>query len=95
MQWQVYILYSEVLDRYYIGVTSDLEARLEKHITHYYGKTHFTAKANDWRLCLSINCFNEKQAKCIERHIKKSKSRQYVESLIENEQIQAALLAKY
>ena len=42
----VYIIYSKVLDRFYIGYTSEsAEKRLQKHLSNHDG---FTAKAKDW-----------------------------------------------
>jgi len=43
----VYIIYSIAIDRYYIGVTSDIKSRIDKHNTNHKG---FTGKANDWHL---------------------------------------------
>ena len=45
-----YILFSQKLDRFYIGATTQTpENRLEKHNQHSYGNHHFTAKADDWK----------------------------------------------
>jgi putative endonuclease len=40
-----YILYSQSLDRYYIGYCQNLQARLDRHLSNHKG---FTAKAKDW-----------------------------------------------
>ena len=50
MPFHLYILYSEKLDRYYIGATGNLHKRLEKHIQSSSG---FTSKAQDWKLVYS------------------------------------------
>ena len=43
-----YILYSKILDQYYIGHTGeDLEERLRKHLSNHKG---FTAKVKDWTI---------------------------------------------
>jgi putative endonuclease len=43
-----YILFSENLNKYYIGSTrNSMEERLEKHLTNHDG---FTAKAKDWKI---------------------------------------------
>jgi len=77
-----YVLYSKVLDRYYIGYTADkLENRVRKHNQGYYGKKKYTWRSNDWELYLEIKCSNKKQAMAIERHIKKMKSRIYIENI--------------
>jgi putative endonuclease len=75
----VYILYSENLDRYYIGSTvSSVEERLTKHLTNHSG---FTGKAKDW-LIVHTEVFEEKRdALKRELAIKNKKSRIYIESL--------------
>ena len=46
--FQVYILFSEILDKFYVGHTSEeLEERLRKHLSNHSG---FTAKAKDWKI---------------------------------------------
>ncbi len=48
----VYILHSNVdTDRYYVGMTSDLEKRLEMHIT---GKCIHTEKFRPWQVEIAI-----------------------------------------
>jgi putative endonuclease len=44
----LYILYSLIKDRYYVGSTSDeLESRIRKHNSNHAG---FTGSVNDWEL---------------------------------------------
>jgi putative endonuclease len=45
MPYFTYILYSEALDRYYVGSCQDLEQRLRWHRSNHKG---YTGKANDW-----------------------------------------------
>jgi putative endonuclease len=92
----VYILFSKQLNRYYIGSTRLLAGqRLERHLAGYYGKTKFTAKANDWELFYSIACMGYSQAHKIERHIKRMKSKKYIENLATYPEITEKLLLKY
>lgn len=79
MHW-VYILYSDLLDRYYIGETVDINKRLDEHNTGFYKKS-YTSKANDWELFVKIECKDVFQAKKIEKHIKKMKSKIYIKNL--------------
>jgi len=44
-KYYFYIIYSQQLDKYYVGHTSNLDERLKKHNTNHKG---FTGKANDW-----------------------------------------------
>ena len=91
-----YILYSQKLDRFYIGSTFlRPEERLHSHLTDYYGKTKFTAKAKDWTLFLSIDCHSIEQAQRIEHHIKRMKSKKYIQNLKTYPEISIKLLAKY
>ena len=43
----VYIIYSITIDRYYIGCTSNLEARIIRHNQKSKG---YTGKVNDWKV---------------------------------------------
>ena len=80
MEYCCYILYSRLLDKYYIGETEDIEKRLILHNTGFF-KPSFTSKTSDWVLYLKIECNNRKIARYIERHIKSMKSRKYIENL--------------
>jgi putative endonuclease len=40
----LYILYSEILDSYYVGATSNVEERLKSHLQNHKG---YTSKAKD------------------------------------------------
>ncbi|WP_317206104.1 GIY-YIG nuclease family protein [Zunongwangia profunda] len=90
----VYIIYSQKVDQYYIGETEDIENRLLKHNTGFF-KNSFTAKTNDWELFFSISCYNRTQAQKIEKHIKKMKSRKYIQNLKKHPNISKKLLLKY
>ena len=77
-----YILYSEDLNRFYIGSTSlSPEDRLERHLNKYYDDPKFTTKAKDWVLFLAITCSSFDQARKIESHIKAMKSKKYIDNL--------------
>ncbi len=55
----------------------------------------FTANAEDWKLFLQIQCENKIQALNIEKHIKKMKSKTYIENLIKYPDIILKLKSKY
>lgn len=80
MNCYTYILYSKLLDKYYVGYTNILiEERLKKHNTNHKG---FTGKANDW-VVVYVEVFDSKnEAYAREREIKAKKSRKYIEKLI-------------
>ena len=91
-----YILYSQSLDRFYIGSTHDeIINRVEKHLSKIYGPKKYTAKADDWQVYLSITCKSFAQAIQLENHIKKMKSKKYIQNLKEFEEIAQKLLIKY
>jgi putative endonuclease len=89
----VYILHSDKLNRFYIGFTSDFDIRLEFHKNAESHK--FTANAADWKLFLKISCENKTQGLNIEKHIKKMKSKTYIENLIKYPDIILKLQDKY
>ena len=92
----VYILYSKKLDRFYTGVTTlHVEERLENHLQKRYGKLNFTQKAGDWTLFWSLECISFKQARNIELHLKKMKSKIYIQNLAKYPEIGNKLLKKY
>jgi putative endonuclease len=75
-----YILFSENLNRYYIGYTSNIDERLAKHNRTHKG---FTNLANDWKVVFSKEFENKQAAMAFEKKIKSWKSRKMIESLIE------------
>ena len=82
----VYILHSNSLDSYYIGETVDIEKRIKEHNTNFYNKS-FTTKAKDWKLFLLIDCKDRVQARKVETHIKKMKSKKYIQNLVKYPEI--------
>jgi len=50
-----YILYSETLNKYYVGACQEsLDGRILNHNTGFYGSKTFTSNANDWILYFKI-----------------------------------------
>ena len=78
--WYTYILYSNEIDKYYIGYTDDLEWRLRRH-NEGWGK--FTKRGIPWKLVYSEKFLTKSEAMKREREIKGKKSRKYIEALIE------------
>ena len=94
MVFSVYIIYSNKLDKYYIGETIDVVERLVQHNQGYFAKS-FTSKTNDWSLFLRIDCDSRVQARKIESHIKRMKSRKYIENLKSYPEMISKLKEKY
>jgi putative endonuclease len=75
----VYIIYSKIRNRYYIGSTSDISLRLEKHNTNHLG---FTGKTGDWVIKFYESFPTKTEASAREKQIKSWKSRKLIEILI-------------
>jgi putative endonuclease len=93
-KYNVYILYSIHLSRFYIGETSDFENRLEQHNSNFYDSA-YTKKANDWKKFLLIECESKSQALKIEKHIKNMKSVTYLKNLKKYPEMVLKLKEKY
>ncbi|SQB47508.1 GIY-YIG nuclease family protein [Chryseobacterium jejuense] len=75
-----YILYSESLDKYYIGHSCErLQERLRKHLSNHKG---FTSKAKDWIIIYFENFNSKIEAYKREREIKAWKSKSKIQKLI-------------
>jgi len=90
-----YILYSQKLNRYYIGATGEaMEQRLEQHLTKFFGGSVFTAKANDWAIALEIPCSSLEHALRVERFIKRMKSAVFIRKLIQDTELVKGIVEK-
>jgi len=91
----VYILYSQNLNKFYIGFTSEsVSERLRRHNTDYYDDK-FTASGKPWVLFTHIECISTNQARKIEAHIKSMKSAKYIKNLMHYPEIILKLKTKY
>ena len=79
MQFFVYILYSEILDKYYVGSTKNIEERLRRHLSNHKG---YTSKSKDWKVVYDESFDSREEAVKKENEIKKWKSRKKIEILI-------------
>ena len=83
----VYIIYSEIIDQYYIGETKDVKQRVSQHNNHLFKKS-FTSRAMDWNLIMCFECDNIIHARRLEKFIKRMKSKNFIRSLV-NDQTKA------
>ena len=90
----VYIIYSNSIDTFYIGSCLNLKQRLEQHRDKTFNDS-FTRRASDWKLFLKIDNLDYRQARKIENHIKKMKSRKYINNLKKYPEIIYKLIQKY
>jgi len=74
-----YILFSEKLNKYYVGACIDMERRL---LEHNGGHSTFTSLGIPWELRYKEQYETLPEAKKREAYIKRMKSRKYIEELI-------------
>ena len=90
----VYILYSKTSDLFYTGATKDQDQRIIYHLEKEF-KSSFTAKYSDWELYFTIENLEISTARKIEMHIKKMKSKIYIQNLKRYPEITQKLILKY
>jgi len=82
MIYYIYILYSANFDKYYIGQSKNVFARLEHHNTD--DKNTFTSKFKPWLLVAYFNVGTSRgTALKLEKFIKKQKSRNLLLQLVD------------
>jgi len=74
----MYILFSEKLNKYYVGACTDLQRRFYEH---NIGHSRFTSTGIPWKIVYTEVFDDLLLAKKRENKIKKMKSRKYIESL--------------
>jgi len=79
MTYNIYILYSTMLDQYYIGHTENVSDRIFRHNN---SGSKSTKKATDWVLKYTEEFGTRGEAMKRELEIKSKKSRKYIEFLI-------------
>ena len=80
MPFFTYILFSQKLDKFYIGSTGDdLNERQRRHNSNHKG---FTGSIGDWKIVYKEEFNNKTDALQRELQIKKWKSRKRIEQLI-------------
>ena len=93
MDYFVYILFSERLNRFYIGQTVNVEERVMQHNSGFYEKA-LTKVSNDWKLFWKQTCNLKRQAIQIESHIKRMRNKVYYQNLATFPEIAEKLLLK-
>jgi len=67
MKFYVYILFSEGHDKFYVGQTNNVEARLKRHNS---GRSKYTKPYIPWLMICSIEKESRAQAMELERKLK-------------------------
>jgi len=79
MKGFVYILYSPISDRYYVGSTSNIQRRLFQHLCGY---SHSTRRMKEMQLALVQEYESLLQARRVERRIKDWKNKKYIDRIV-------------
>ena len=82
MRFYAYILFSEKLDKFYVGHTNDLERRVNEHNS---GFSKSTKAGIPWKLVYSKFFISKSEAYAFERKIKSMKSRKFILNLIDSQ----------
>ncbi len=90
----MYVLYSESIDRFYIGSCLNLVERLKQHNDHTFDKS-FTRRAKDWKIFFRMDNLTHSESLQIEQHLKKMKSRKYLNNLSLYPEMKDKLYQKY
>ncbi len=75
----MYILFSEKVNKYYVGACVNMERRLYEH---NIGHSTFTSTGIPWATVYTEEFATLQEAKKRELEIKRKKSRKYIEALI-------------
>lgn len=81
MKYFVYVLYSESFNRFYKGMTSDVEKRLKSHNA---GRTFSTKPYRPWELIFVEEFNNREQARNFEKYLKTGKGRDFIRNIKKN-----------
>ena len=74
--YTVYILYSKKSSRYYVGQTSDIKDRLERH---NQGRSKSTKFGIPWSIVLQREFSTRSEALILEKQIKNRGAKRYIE----------------
>ena len=72
MSWLVYVLVSESTSETYVGITTDLERRLEQHNGANPGGARTTTRGRPWKVGSTLGPFDTRaEAQRVEHKIRK------------------------
>ncbi len=81
MKYFLYILYSESIDQFYVGISRNPEQRLHYHNN---GNKGWTRRGRPWEISLQKGFNSKTEAQKWENWIKSQKDRSIIEKIIEN-----------
>ena len=82
-QFFVYIIYSDSIDKFYVGQTQNIDNRLEFH-NNSQKNNIWTKRGIPWVLKTTISFKSRTEALIAEKFIKKQKSRKLIQEIIQN-----------
>ena len=74
----VYIIFSDTINKFYVGSTQDLNQRIYQHNTK---KGKFTDKGIPWKLIHAIEVLDRSTAVQLEKKIKKRGARRFLNDI--------------
>ncbi len=77
--YYLYIIYSQKIDKYYIGYTADIDGRIAKHNRVSKGFTNF---GKPWILVYTETYASKQEAMAREKQLKSWKNKERLKSLI-------------
>jgi len=80
----VYVISSEVANKFYVGMSSDPQARLKQHNA---GNSQFTKGFRPWKLVYSEFAGNRENARKLEKYYKTGAGRKYWKKRVEGQNI--------
>ena len=82
MEFHIYILFSENINKYYVGFSSNLEQRVEYHNSDQ--NSIWTKRGQPWRLEFKQLFETRSEAMAAEKFVKNKKSKKFIEKTIQN-----------
>ncbi len=76
MDFKVYILWSEQLQKFYVGSTNNVDDRLHRHNSGYQ---KFTSKGRPWIMVCNFDCEDRAKAVGLENRIKRRGIKRFLE----------------
>ncbi len=76
--YSVYIIYSDKLNKYYIGQTFDFSQRIKRH---NHGKVLSTKNTDDWKLIWKTEVNSRSEALILEKKIKNKGAKRFLISI--------------
>lgn len=88
----LYIIYSPTADKYFVSETDNVPERIELHNSFKRLKS-ITGKPSDWTQKLIFECNSREEAVYLVKHIRKMKSRAFLEKVIAKPEILGEILS--